>query len=239
MVKAVLFDFTQTLADSSDAFRAAEKQAQHRIFEDLALESWDDFLAGYRALRKKCQAAAANFPRCDLWRQVYLHHGRQADEAVLKKWELEYWQAVGDGTALFPEAAAVLAGLSAEYSLGLVTNKQGPGVWDDHVISRFAQLKRLLEAIVVAGDAGVPAKPDPAGFLLCLKRLGAKAGEAVYVGDDYRVDICGARAAGIRPIWIKHRAVSRNWPEVADPAPVIESLDELLDIEGVLQRGHG
>ena len=35
MVKAVIFDFGQTLVDSADGFRAAEREAQDRIFAAL------------------------------------------------------------------------------------------------------------------------------------------------------------------------------------------------------------
>jgi len=53
MTKAVLLDFTQTLANSTDGFRAAEKQVEIWIVADLGLSSWDDFIAGYRELRRQ------------------------------------------------------------------------------------------------------------------------------------------------------------------------------------------
>jgi FMN phosphatase YigB (HAD superfamily) len=65
---------------------------------------------------------------------------------------------------------------------------------------------------------------------MCLKELGLDPSEAVYVGDVYRIDICGARDAGLHPIWIKHHLVKRNWPDVETSAPLISSLDELLEL---------
>lgn len=44
MVRAVLFDFGQTLVDSANGFRRAGKEAEIRIFEDLGMESWSEFL---------------------------------------------------------------------------------------------------------------------------------------------------------------------------------------------------
>lgn len=44
LTKAVIFDFGQTLVDSADGFRTAEKEAETRIFEDLGMESWPEFL---------------------------------------------------------------------------------------------------------------------------------------------------------------------------------------------------
>jgi FMN phosphatase YigB (HAD superfamily) len=71
---------------------------------------------------------------------------------------------------------------------------------------------------------------------LCLQELGIDAAEAVYVGDDYRIDICGAREAGLHPVWIKHHLVKRNWPDVDTVVPVISSLDKLLGLERLFSR---
>ncbi len=43
MIKAILFDFGQTLVDSSDGFRQAEKDAQAVIFQDLEITDHDAF----------------------------------------------------------------------------------------------------------------------------------------------------------------------------------------------------
>ena len=49
------------------------------------------------------------------------------------------------------------------------------------------------------------------------------------MGDDWRIDICGAGDAGLHPIWLKHHSVKRNWPDVQTSVPVITSLEQLLD----------
>ena len=48
MVKAVIFDFGQTLVDSADGFRAAEREAQDRIFAALEGVERDRFIDVYR-----------------------------------------------------------------------------------------------------------------------------------------------------------------------------------------------
>ena len=91
-----------------------------------------------------------------------------------------------------------------------------------------------FEKVVIAGEGGLPPKPDKGVFLACLEDLGVDCSEAVYVGDDWRTDICGASDAGLRPIWIKHHLLSRSWPDVDTSVPVITGLESLLDIESIM-----
>ena len=128
----------------------------------------------------------------------------------------------------------VLKDLSADHQLGLVTNTQGQRTTETHRISLFPALEQFFKVIIIAGKGGVPPKPDPVPFRLCLEQFKISPQEAVFVGDDFRIDICGARDAGMRPIWLKHHTVRRNWPDVETSVPVIESLDELLDLDQLL-----
>ncbi len=226
MLKAYLFDFGQTLVDSADGFRTAEKEAETKIFEDLGLESWSEFLSNYRRLRRE-HHDISNFSRKALWQVVYQHYGRP-DPAFLAEAERGYWNTVRSRTKPFPEAKVVLEQLGSRYRLALITNSQASG---EHRLNKFPELASLFEVIVVAGEAGVPTKPDPQPFLLCLEKLGIAPAEAVYVGDDWRIDVCGAREAGIRPVWLQHHSTSRKWPSVETPVPIITSLEQLLDLE--------
>ena len=45
-------------------------------------------------------------------------------------------------------------------------------------------------------------KPQPQIFQLALKRAGVTSAEALFVGDQYDLDVLGARSAGITPILI-------------------------------------
>ena len=92
--------------------------------------------------------------------------------------------------------------------------------------------------MIVAGESGIPPKPDPIPFRLCLDALGVLPEDAVFVGDDLRIDIGGAIAVGIQPVWIKHYSVRRSWPEIDAKFPVITSLDQLLMLEHILPTGE-
>jgi putative hydrolase of the HAD superfamily len=104
-----------------------------------------------------------------------------------------------------------------------------------HRIGRYPELALFFELIVVAGEGGIPAKPDPLPFRICLEKMGIAPEEAVYVGDDWRIDVLGSEAVGMHPVWLRHRLVRRNWPAVETRrVPVIDSLERLLDVEKLI-----
>jgi HAD superfamily hydrolase (TIGR01549 family) len=232
MIKVILFDFGQTLVNSADGFKAAEKEAQTKIFSDLTVSSWEAFLSAYREIRKESHEMSI-FSRKTIWLKAYKHYGKKPDLNLLEKWEDDYWEKVISETKPFLETEQVLKTLSSSYRLAMITNTQGQKISRKHRINEYPEIERFFELIIVAGESGVPPKPDPAPFLLCLNRLGIERSEAVYVGDDWRIDICGARNAGIQPIWIQHHSVHRSWPTVETSVPIITTLKFLLNMKSI------
>ncbi len=228
-MKAILFDFGQTLVNSADGFNAAEKEAKEKLYADLGAErvSWDRFIGEYRKLRKAFHQKS-NFSRPAIWQAVCDTFDCEPNPGRLQAWEERYWEQVKMLTTPFPETLGVMETLSRQYRLGLITNTQGQKSTNTHRIALFPELEQFFEVIVVAGEKGISPKPDPMPFRKCLETMNLAAGEAVYVGDDWRIDICGARDVGIQPVWLQHRSVKRNWPAVEPFEPTITSLDELL-----------
>ena len=97
MIKAIIFDFGQTLVDSAGGFRSAEKEAQNRIFSDLRLPSWDKFLSEYRKIRKAFHQSS-RFSRKKIWETVYIHFEHEPDTNCLELWESEYWKRIRTGS---------------------------------------------------------------------------------------------------------------------------------------------
>lgn len=226
MVQAVVFDFGQTLVDSAHGFRAAEKQLQARLHAERPAENPQAFLAYYRQQRTAFQQRS-NFSRRALCQTVLEHYGCPVDAAAIRRWETDYWQTIRAQTREFPEASEVLTRLKRSFRLGLVSNTQGQDAPGTHRLADFPALTGLFDAIVVAGEAGVPEKPDPRPFRLCLERLDCEPSHALFVGDDWRLDLRGARDAGLQAVWLQHRQTRRNWPQVPADYPIIRSLDEL------------
>ena len=237
MAKAVIFDFSQTLADSADGFRAAEREAQDRIFAALEGVERDRFIDVYRRVRK-AHHERSRLSRREIWRSVCDALRRSIDEPRLVAWESEYWDLVNALTRVFPEAPGTLDALRSTHRLALISNTQGQARGGGHRLSAFPELERAFECIVIAGENGIPAKPDAEPFLHCLRRMKLAPDECLYVGDDYRFDVCGSRDVGMRPVWLKHHSVRRNWPDVDTDVPVITSLDELPGLCGAAQAAN-
>jgi putative hydrolase of the HAD superfamily len=102
--------------------------------------------------------------------------------------------------------------------IGLLTNLAK----DMAPLVRQLGLKSYLNFVTTPHDAGAD-KPDPKIFLVALDKAGINADEAIYVGDQYKVDILGARNAGIKAIMIDRYNLFTGSPDF----PRITSLSEL------------
>jgi len=233
MIKAILFDFDQTLVNAADGFRSAEKEAEIKIYTDLGLKNWEDFLSNYRRFRKELHNKSI-FSRKDIWLKIYKYYNKIPNLTLIEKWEDDYWEKVKSNRNLFPETEKVLKKLSPYYKLAIITNSQKQGYKKTYPFKDFPGFDRFFDEIIVAGESGLPPKPSPEPFLLCLNNLGISSSNAVYVGDDWNMDIYGAMNTGIKPIWIKHKLVKRSWPDVELSVPIITSLEPLLHLDNIL-----
>lgn len=178
-MKAILFDWDGTLADSLGAFYRAN-------------------LAVMDAFGLPFDLAAYRRHYAPDWRVLYRRLG-VTDERLGEAAELWQGHFSSDGAHAFPGVRDALADLvGAGYRLGLVTATVGAVV--EPLLREFG-LDPLVEARVYADDLDVW-KPDPAPLRLGLVRLGIDdPAEAVYVGDvpdDMRM----ARAVGTGAIGI-------------------------------------
>ncbi len=85
-------------------------------------------------------------------------------------------------------------------------------------------LEPYLDFIVTSGEAGDD-KPRPAIFLSALGKAGIEAGNALHVGDQYKIDIIGAMGVGINPLLLDR---FNQYPEIKD-CPRIRRLPEVIE----------
>ena len=148
---------------------------------------------------------------------VAANYGEQfVDEA------LEVFDAVRNDVVVFPEVRPALEELRNDYKLIAVTNGnsnlQKIGIDD------------LFHDVVTASNAGV-AKPAPEIFDVAVRAGGAKAHQTLHVGDHPEIDVEGARAAGLRSVWVNRSG--QRWPnEFAKPDGIVTHVGQLKSLLG-------
>ncbi|MFH1382725.1 MAG: HAD-IA family hydrolase, partial [Chloroflexota bacterium] len=169
--------------------------------------------------------------------QAYLRHQKiiltetgvsLADEAAMTPKILKRLQQLSEGMrfAVFGDVLLTLKTLKAKkLKVGLLTNLDR----DMSLLSRELGLQEYLDFVVTSAEAGAD-KPAPPIFEMALQRADVRASEAVHVGDQYKLDVLGARGVGIVPILIDR---DDFYPEVTD-CRRIHSLTEVIDLLPIL-----
>jgi putative hydrolase of the HAD superfamily len=104
--------------------------------------------------------------------------------------------------------------------LGLVSNV----VQDMESTYSELGLQPYLDFKVTSSEVGFD-KPQPEIFMAALEKAHVKPEESIYVGDQYHLDIVGARGVGIKAVLIDRNDYS---PEITD-CPRIRSLTEITE----------
>lgn len=176
-------------------------------------------------LYRRGEIAQADLAR-DRFRRLLLGVG--ADPRRAAAFDRSFLAELGERGDLLPGCRAMLTRLGRRFRLGVVTN----GI-DRVQRSRLeaAGLGRHF-AVVVTSEACGFAKPDPRIVHAALSALSVAPREAVFVGDDLRVDGGAARAAGVPFVWL-----DQGQPVPAGlrrPRRYVRSLTELLSVLGGL-----
>jgi putative hydrolase of the HAD superfamily len=111
--------------------------------------------------------------------------------------------------------------LHGKYKLGIVSNFAIPECVDK--LLKTHGLDRLFDAVVVSGAVN-KRKPSPQVFECAMKALDVSACETVFVGDTLDADIEGAKAVGMKAVYIQRRIEK---VEDVTPDRTIKSLAEL------------
>lgn len=123
---------------------------------------------------------------------------------------------------LFEEVIPLMQDLrQRKLKIGLLTNYAK----DMSPLINKLGLSSYIDFVVTPYNAGSD-KPDPGIFLYALKQAGVTADETIYIGDQYIVDITGARSAGITGALMIDRY--DLYPDIKD-CPRLKSLREIIN----------
>jgi putative hydrolase of the HAD superfamily len=227
MIKTVFFDLYQTLVHyqpsqeelesaalknlgiivTADVLRRPILVANEFIYQQIAIRPLS------RRTREETMALYSEYQRI-----VLKEAGLTGDEKIVLRLLGMMQQAKMD-LILFDDVMPTLDDLKKRnLSLGLISNIEQN---TDATLDKLG-LAPKLDIVVTSQDAGFT-KPQPEIFQYALEKVGVLATEAVYVGDQYQVDIVGAKGAGMRGILLDREDYYR---EKLD-CPKIKSLKDL------------
>jgi pyrophosphatase PpaX len=203
----VLFDFDGTVIDSGAIILASMRHATQTV---LGRDVEDEILmaaVGGAGLNE--QMRLLDDTRVDELVRVYRAHN----------------EPLHSGLVCCAGMEDVLATLKQEgRRLGIVTAKRRQTV---ALAFEHVPIEHLFD-VVVGSDDTERHKPDPDPILYALDRLGAVAGDAVYVGDS-PFDIRAAKAAGVHAVAVTWGGIHSHERLAAEkPDAVVHTAEELL-----------
>ncbi len=248
-LRAWLFDLDDTLIPEAPAIRAGYEAVAERVWGESTPERvrqltdaahavwragapWEYKTRVHFSLGEGLHGEfVADGPEPDRLRQFIPRLHAEAFESALpegyrgRSAELvDTWRAARMAAlSLYPETRQVLTELGARRPLALVTNGAARLQRDKLVRT---QIEDLFDVIVDSETVGV-GKPSPEMFERALRALDVERADTVMVGNDLDRDVAGARAAGVRPIWV-HRPADGWGGGDPDGAEQIADLRELL-----------
>lgn len=195
MIKAVLFDFDGTLADTApDLGHALNRQLTLRGLPELSIE------------KIRTQASAGS--RGLLGLGFNIKPGDASYESMRDEFLDFYTQRLCHDTCLFPGVDALLDQLEQRnLPWGIVTNK--PARFAHPLIEILGLSQRV--ACVVCGDELANTKPHPEPLLTASNKINISPAHCIYLGDDIR-DVQASLAAGMQPIVARYGYLGNDQP---------------------------
>jgi phosphoglycolate phosphatase len=213
-VRLFVFDLDGTLVDSATDLAAAVNDTIARLVpeaEPLSLQQVRAFVGnGARRLILR------SFDAAEIEADV---------EAALPVFLDCYRTRLLETTRLYPGVVEALAHLS-DRSLAVLTNK--PGDMSRTILRGLGVADRFV-AIVGGGD-GPEHKPDPAGLLGLVTRVGVRHDETVMVGDS-SIDVETGRRAGVRTVGVTYGFAPEGL-QTTPPDVLLDDLRELVSLAG-------
>lgn len=218
MIKAVLFDFDETLQDRTAAFEKYMDTFMNDYLPNLSEEE--------KNRRKKDMVDTGNggyVVRVD-WYQKLIDKWKWSNSPSAEELANHYDTKFGLHNVIFPDAVKLLTELrNRGIKTGVITN--GPSVLQ-HTKMDNSGLLEYLDILIVSGDYDF-AKPQPEIFIYTAEKLGLKPSECIYVGDHPVNDIEGALSAGMK-------AVRMNWgwfkdKDLRDDVPVVNNIYDVIN----------
>lgn len=193
MIKAIFLDLDNTLIDRDAAFLAYTQDFFLKNNMDLKPNSLN------LILKKDNHGYTPRTDFCSWFIKTF----------NLKNWTAkQFWGDMKSKLANYipPVEKAIIQHIETWQQQYIVAILSNGGSQNQRAKLQQAGLAPLFEEshLFISGDMGV-SKPDALFFKMALERFDLQPQEAVMIGDDVRNDVEGAKAVGLRTVWVKNR----------------------------------
>jgi pyrophosphatase PpaX len=207
-IRAVLYDFDGTLADSTELIMRCYRHTMHTHLGHVPPD--EEWLSGFGT---PLETQLARFGRSDAEAQAMLDTYRVYQDGIHD-----------DLLRPFPGATAVVAELDRRgVLLAIVTSKHR------RAALRGMELCGIVEHFdeIITPEDVTHAKPHPEPVQAALRKLGVSADEALFIGDSPH-DIASGRAAGTRTAAALWGPFAHEDVIAAQPDHLLREQDDIL-----------
>jgi len=159
-----------------------------------------------------------------LIKQVFRTEDEKLADRGAKLYREHYKKHMLDHTRLYPDVREFLEYFK-DRKQAVITNKPNP--FSSQILEALGVASYFIA--ILAGDNGLPFKPDPAAVHHLIEKTGTVEEEVLFVGDS-PVDIQAARNAGVEIVTLSHGFASEVVLHKAKPDHIVRNFEELLKL---------
>ena len=217
-IKAVFFDFDDTLQSRAGAFRLYCSDFLSRYFPEIQGEAKEA-----RMDEMEAHVDGGYKSREEYWPEmIALWHWDNAPD--LETLVSDFNTNFGKKVVMLEGSVETLKALKARgYKLGMVTN--GNSLLQNTKLDT-AGIRDLFDMAVVSDDIGIW-KPEKGIFEYAMQTLGVTPAQSLFVGDHPVNDIQGALGAGMHAVWVDYGSFAG---QATPGVPAVKNVSEILTI---------
>jgi putative hydrolase of the HAD superfamily len=221
VIKAVIFDLDGTLYSEKDFVESGFKAAAKYISTKYNLDSdkvyatlVGDFENGLRGKNFDVLVQKLDLPHEEIRNLIEIYRKHKPN------------------ISLYADAEVILKELRGKFKLGLITDG-----WEETQRNKISalNLEPCLDAVIINDGLDKDCwKPSKKPFQVMLDRLGTRASEAVYVGDNPLKDFIGSKELGMLTIRIRRGGGEYDSIEVDNEHEANHTIRSLLLLRKLL-----
>ncbi len=226
MIRAVIFDFDNTLMDFMRMKRAAVESAVDAMID-----------AGLTVAKKEMidkiyhVYTAEGIEDQQIFDKVLTNEFGKIDYKIMASGIIGYRRAKEGTLALYPHVKLALTGLTKMgIKMAVVSDAPRLPVW---LRICGLGLQHYFDVVVTSDDSGFK-KPHAKPFQMAMERLGVTASEALMIGDWPERDMVGAKGVGLKTVFARYGDTVGTEHSGAD-----YDIDDIAQLVGIVRQENG